>query len=96
MAFDQGHSDPTFSNFFFLETARLIEAKLRMEPPKHKVMKVSTNGLCHMIKMATMSIYGKNLKKIFFSGTKRPMTLKVGMWHWFIEYDQIYSNNDPG
>ena len=29
----QGHSDSTFSNFFFLETARPIEAKFYVEPP---------------------------------------------------------------
>ena len=35
----------------------------------------------HMTKMAVMPIYGKNLKKIFYSGTKRPMTLKLGKQH---------------
>ena len=29
----QGHSGSTFSNFFFLETAWLIEAKIYVEPP---------------------------------------------------------------
>ena len=29
----QGHSDSTFSNFFFLETAWSIEAKFYVEPP---------------------------------------------------------------
>ena len=29
----QGHSDPTYSSFFSLETARLIEAKFQVEPP---------------------------------------------------------------
>ena len=48
-----------------------------------------------MTKMATMPIYGKNLKKTF-SGTKRPMTLKLGMQHRVLEYYQVYSNNDPG
>ena len=38
----QGHSDSTFSNFFSLETARLIEAKFQMEPLRDGVMKVST------------------------------------------------------
>ena len=54
------------------------------------------NDRGHMTKMAAMPIYGKNLKKIFFSGTKRPMTLKLGMQHWVLEYYQIYSNDDPG
>ena len=34
--------------------------------------------------------------KIFFSGTKRPMTLKLGMKHWVPEYYQIYSNDEHG
>ena len=46
-------------------------------------------------KMAAMPIYGKNLKKIF-SGTKRPMTLKLGMQHRVLEYYQVCSNDDPG
>ena len=29
----QGHSDSTFSNFFSLERARVIEAKIHVEPP---------------------------------------------------------------
>ena len=33
--------------------------------------------LGHMTKMAAMPIYGKNLKEILISGTKRPMTLKA-------------------
>ena len=46
--------------------------------------------------MAAMPIYGKNLKKIFFSGTKRPMTLKLVMQHRVLEYYQVCSNDDPG
>ena len=45
-----------------------------------------------MTKMAAMPIYGKNLKKI--SGTKRPMTLKLGMQHRVLEHYQVCSNND--
>ena len=37
----QGHSDSTFSNFFSLETARLIEAKFHVEPPWDGGMKVN-------------------------------------------------------
>ena len=29
----KGHSDSTFANFFFLETAKPIEAKFHMKPP---------------------------------------------------------------
>ena len=59
LIFIQGHSDSTFSNFFSLETARLIEAKFQMDPPWDGVMKVNTNGSCHLSKMAAMSVYGK-------------------------------------
>ena len=38
----------------------------------------------------------KNLKKIFFSGTKRQMTLKVGVQYQVLKYYQIYPNDDPG
>ena len=57
----QGHSDSTFSNFFSLETLKLIEAKFHVEPPWDRGMKVSTTGLSHMTIMAAISIYGKNL-----------------------------------
>ena len=45
--------------------------------------------------MAAMPKYDKNLKKIFFSGTKRSMTLNLGMQHWVLEYYQVGSNDDP-
>ena len=37
-----------------------------------------------------------NTLKIFFSGTKRPMNLKLGMHYWVLEYNQVCSNDDPG
>ena len=57
--------------------------------------KVCSNVPGHMAKMAAMPIYGKNLKKIFFSGTNRPMTLKLGMQHWVLKDYQVCSNDDP-
>ena len=42
-------------------------------------MKIYRNELGHMTHMATMHIYDKNLKKIYFSRSNRPMTLKLGM-----------------
>ena len=92
----QGYSDSTFSNFFFLETAWPIEAKFYVKPPWDGETKVWSNGLGHMTKMATMPIYGKNIKIYLLLNQKRPMTLKVGMQHWVLKYYQIYSNNDPG
>ena len=40
-------------------------------------------------------IWSKHLK-IFFSKIKRPVTLKLGMQHWVLEYYQICSNDVPG
>ena len=37
----------------------------------------------------------KTLKKIFFSGTKRTMILKLGMQHRVLGYYQVCSNDDP-
>ena len=59
-------------------------------------MKVSTNGLCRMTKMAATTIHAKKNFQIFFSGTERPMNLKLGMQHRVLEYYQIYSNDAPG
>ena len=61
LTFVQGHWDSTFSNFFSLENTKPIEAKFHVEPPWDGGMKVSTIGLCHVTKMAAMSIYGRNL-----------------------------------
>ena len=59
----QGHSDLTFSDFFFLETAWPIEAKFYLEPPWDMGMIVCSNGPGHMTNISAMPIYGKNLKK---------------------------------
>ena len=67
-----------------------------MDHPWDGGTKICSNGPDHITKVAAMAIYGKNIKKSSFSGTKRPMTLKVDMQHWVLEYYQIYSNNAPG
>ena len=90
----QGHSDSTFHLFFSLETAKPIEAKFHLYPPWDEATKACSNGPGHMTNMAALPIYGKNIK-IFFSGTKRPMTLKLGMQHCVLEYYQICLNDDP-
>ena len=56
---------------------------------------VCSTGTGHMTKMASMHIYGQNLKKIFF-GTKWSMTLNLGMHHQVLEYHQVCSNDDCG
>ena len=53
-----------------------------MKTPYDSLAKIYTNYTGHMTKIATMPIYGKNPLNIFFSGTERPMTLGLGMWHW--------------
>ena len=42
-------------------------------------MKIYLHGPGHMTKMVTTPTYGKNPSKIFFAGTKRLMTLDLGM-----------------
>ena len=51
----QGHSDSTFSKFFFSERARLIEAKFHIEPP----WDVGSENLFKCF----IPVYGKNFKK---------------------------------
>ena len=48
---------------------------------------------CQMTKMATMPIYGKNLKK---SSSPEPKGRKLDMQHRVLEYYQVCSNDDPG
>ena len=69
----------TFSNVFSSETTGPIKLKFHMETPSDAGTKVCSNGPGHMFKMAAMPIYGKNPLKIFFSRTRRPMTLGLSM-----------------
>ena len=57
-------------------------------------MKVYINGQGHMTKMATMAINSKKTLKIFFSRTRRPMILKLGMKHQGGELYKVYINHD--
>ena len=56
-----------------------IELKFHMKTPYDKSAKIYTKYYGHMTKMAATPIYGKNLLKIFFSKTRRPVTLRLGM-----------------
>ena len=56
-----------------------MEIKFHMATPYDWLAKFYTNCYGHMTKMATKPIYGKNILKIFFSGTKTPMTLGLTM-----------------
>ena len=42
-------------------------------------MKIYWHDAGHMTKMAATPIYGKNLSKIFLSGTGGPISTKLGM-----------------
>ena len=59
----QSHSDSTFLNFLSSKSTRPIEAKFHIKPPWAVGMKISSNVLDHMTKMASRLIYGKNLPK---------------------------------
>ena len=52
---------PPFSNVFSSETAWPIKAKFYVEPPWEGGTNVYINGPGHIIKMAAIIIYGKNL-----------------------------------
>ena len=57
-------------------------------------MKICSNVLGHMAKMASRLICGKNLEKKSFFGTKKPMILKLGIQLRVLKYYQISSNKD--
>ena len=59
---DQGHSDSTFWNFFSWETVSRLKPNFIWIFHKNGETKVYSNGPGHMIKMAAMLIYGKNIK----------------------------------
>ena len=63
----------------FSQTIGPIELKFHVKNPYDKLAKIYTKYFGHMTKMAAMPIYGKNLLKIFFSSTRRPVTLGLGM-----------------
>ena len=72
------------SNFFSLQAARPIEAKFHVAPPWDGGTKVRTISVCHMTKMATMSIYGKILQKSSLEPKCR--------WPWNLIYSIGYSS----
>ena len=86
---------PPFSNIFFSKTAEPIKAKFHMEPQWDGGTKVCSRGLGHITKMAATPVYGKDPSKIFFSRTKGPMSLWLGIWHWDFGPFIVCSNDDP-
>ena len=67
----------TYSNIVFSETTLPIELKFHVKTPYDKLAKIYTKIFGHMTKVAATPIYGKNPLKIFFSRTRRPMTLGI-------------------
>ena len=49
------------------------------------------NNLGHMTKMTAMPIYGKKPSNIFFSETTRLISMKLGMKHPWLKYNNVYS-----
>ena len=86
---------PPFSKIFFPKTTWPNKAKFHVEPPWVGETKVCSWDLDHMTTMAATPIYSKNPSKIFFSRTKGPMTLWLGMLHWGLEPIIVCSNDDP-
>ena len=86
---------PHSLNIFSSETTGPIKVKFHMERLWDWGTKVCSNGPGHVTKMAAMSIYGKNLLKVFFFGTKRLMTLKLGMHHRVLKFAQMMTLGWP-
>ena len=68
-----------YVNIVFTQIVGPIELKFHVKTPYDKSAKICTKHFGHTTKMAAMPIYGKNLLKIFFSRTSRPVTLRLGM-----------------
>ena len=59
----KGHSDFNVKTCFSQKTVGRFGTKVQLKAGGRIGMKIYTNELGHMTKMATMPIYGKNLKK---------------------------------
>ena len=83
-----------YQNLVFSQTIGPIELKYHVKTPYDKLAKIYTKHFGHMTKMAATPIYGKKPLKIFFSRTRRLMTLGHGMWHWGCGAYPVCSNDD--
>ena len=81
------------SNIFYCNAARPIEAKSHVELLWVVRMKVCSNCLGHVTKMAAMPVYGKNLLKIF-SETSRLMIFELGVQHQGFGPYKVCANDD--
>ena len=67
------------SNIVFSQTIDPIELKFHVKTPYDKLAKIYAKYFGHMTKMAATPIYGKKHLKIFFSRSRRLMTLGLDM-----------------
>ena len=79
----------------FSQTIGPIELKFHVKTPYDKLAKIYAKYFGHMTKMTATSIYGKKPLKIFFSRTRRPVALGLGILHWGCWAYQVCSNDDP-
>ena len=68
-----------YLNIVFSQTIGPIELKFHVKTTYDKLAKIYAIYFGHMTKMVATPIYGKKHLKIFFSRTRRPMTLGLGM-----------------
>ena len=66
-------------NLFFSKRDGRFGTKAHMKAIGRMGMKIYTNELGHITNMATMPIYGKDIKKSTSSEAIRPMILKFGI-----------------
>ena len=83
---------PHSLNIFSSETTGPLKVKFHIELLRDGGTKVCSNGPGHMIKMAAMPIYGKNLKKLLLRNQKS-ITLNLGMHRRVLKYYQVCSND---
>ena len=69
----------TYLNIVFSVTTWPVESKFHMTTPYDLLAKTYTNCYGHMTNLATPPIYAKKSLNLFFSGTKRPLALGLGM-----------------
>ena len=71
-----------------------IEFKFHMKSPYDRLGKFIPTVLVIWPRWPPRPYMVKTLLNIFFSGTKRPMALVLGMWHWGYGPYQICTNDE--
>ena len=90
----KGHSDFKIQTCF-LWNLWVIWNQISFENPWEKENDYFIYQFSHITKFATMTIYSKNLSKIFHSRTSRPIAMKLGMHHKGLGPIKVCSNDDP-